>query len=165
MKPSPPNTTGKTAFAEIRDFCREQKRGLSAKKTFAESGSRQTPAVGNWQDCRGPASRQSTALGEVGRFAESCARQKMPVGKTVLCRRPPSRQNQALGKTLPRPIAVTCPDGVTALPRASPLLLSANLFAERRSRQIFAESPSQALGKGGFYISCACVSLLLTLSN
>ena len=54
------------------------------------------------------------------------------------------------------PIAVTCPDGVTALPRAPPLLLSAKLFAE---------SPSQALGKCGFYISCACVSLLLTLSN
>ena len=69
---------------------------------FAERGSRQTPAVGKWQDCRGPASRQATALGEVGRFAESRARQKMPVGKTVLCRRPRSRQNQALGKTLPR---------------------------------------------------------------
>ena len=42
------HTTGKTAFAEIRDFCREQKRGLSAKKTFAERGSWQTPAVGKY---------------------------------------------------------------------------------------------------------------------
>jgi len=40
------STTGKTAFAEIRYFCREQKLGLSAKKTFAERGSQQTPAVG-----------------------------------------------------------------------------------------------------------------------
>ena len=145
-----------------------EKRPLPRSEIFAESknaGSRQTPTVDKWQDCRGPASRQATALGEVGHFAESPARQKMTFGKMGLCRGPHSRQNQALGKTLPRPIAVTCPDGVTALPRASPLLLSANLFAERRSRQIFAESPSQALGKGGFYISCACVSLLLTLSN
>jgi len=94
-------TTGKTSFAQSRDFCREQKRGISAKKPFAERGSRQTRAVGNSQDCRGPASRQTTTLGEVGHFAESPARQKMTFGKMGLCRGPHSRQNQALGKTLP----------------------------------------------------------------
>ena len=72
---------------------------------------------------------------------------------------PSAKQSFTVGRALGKirlsakhcrgPIAVTCPDGVTALPRASPLLLSANLFAERRSRQIFAESPSQALGKCG----------------
>ena len=40
------HAAGTTSFAEIRHFCREQKRGLLAKKTFTESGSRQTPAVG-----------------------------------------------------------------------------------------------------------------------
>ena len=94
-------TTGKTSFAQSRDFRREQKRGISAKKPFAERGSRQTRAVGNSQDCRGPASRQTTTLGEVGHFAESPARQKMTFGKMGLCRGPHSRQNQALGKTLP----------------------------------------------------------------
>ena len=94
-------TTGKTSFAQSRDFCREQKRGISAKKPFAERGSRQTRAIGNSQDCRGPASRQTTTLGEVGHFAESPARQKMTFGKMGLCRGPHSRQNQALGKTLP----------------------------------------------------------------
>jgi len=96
-----PSTTAKTSFAQSRDFCREQKRGISAKKPFAERGSRQTRAVGNSQDCRGPASRQTTTLGEVGHFAESPARQKMTFGKMGLCRGPHSRQNQALGKTLP----------------------------------------------------------------
>ena len=94
-------TTGKMSFAQSRDFCREQKRGISAKKPFAERRSRQTRAVGNSQDCRGPASRQTTTLGEVGHFAESPARQKMTFGKMGLCRGPHSRQNQALGKTLP----------------------------------------------------------------
>ena len=95
------HTTAKTSFAQSRDFCREQKRGISAKKPFAERRSRQTRAVGNSQDCRGPASRQTTTLGEVGHFAESPARQKMTFGKMGLCRGPHSRQNQALGKTLP----------------------------------------------------------------
>ena len=99
--PAASSTTAKTFFAQSRDFCREQKRGISAKKPFAERRSRQTRAVGNSQDCRGPASRQTTTLGEVGHFAESPARQKMTFGKMGLCRGPHSRQNQALGKTLP----------------------------------------------------------------
>jgi hypothetical protein len=63
------------------------------------------------------------------------------------------------------PFFVNCRDSVSDLLRAPPLWLSANLFAEHRSRQIFAERPSQALGKYGFYISCAGHFLLLTLSN
>ena len=156
-----------------------EKRPLPRSEIFAKSknaGSRQrkrlpSAALGKHRPSASDRIAVGLHLGKQQLSAKWAVLPRAALGKKC----PSAKRSFAVGRPLGKirllakhcrgPIAVTCPDGVTALPRAPPLLLSAKLFAERRSRQIFAESPSQALGKCGFYISCACVSLLLTLSN
>ena len=109
---------------------------------FAERYSRQRQAVGKILIGRGPERRQIKPLGELGRFAESNSRPTKADGKQRLCREPRSRRTCTLGKD---PAAVTWADGVTCLPRAPPLRLSANCFAERHARQTCCRVPP--LGK------------------
>ena len=146
-------TTAKTSFAQSRDFCRAKTRDLGKETVCraplsANTGRRELTRLPWACISANNNSRRSGPFCREPRSAKNDLRQNGPLPWAALSAKSGSRQNIAVG---PSPwLALT----------ASPLCREPQRYGSRQNCL-----PSADLGKRGFYISCACVSLLLTLSN